>query len=70
MLDGVPFPVAGEAAAAGQLWLPTLVGLALIPAMPIVDEPLHHAMSFVFGRVWPEAKATQAAQTIAAKKHA
>lgn len=51
--------MAGVAAAAvaGRLWLPTLVGLSLIPAMPIVDKPLHGALKLLLDQVWPAARA-------------
>ena len=32
---------------------PTLAGLALIPVLPWVDEPIEHAVEFVFDAAWP-----------------
>ena len=34
-------------------WGPTIVGLALIPLMPIFDEPMEALLERVFHRVWP-----------------
>lgn len=52
-----------------QLWVPTMVGLSLIPAMPIVDEPLHGALKLLFDRLWPEAQAIPAKE-LSARQHA
>jgi len=52
-----------------QLWVPTMVGLSLIPAMPIVDEPLHHVLKGLFDRLWPEARAADAKE-LSARQHA
>ena len=52
-----------------QVWVPTMVGLSLIPAMPIVDEPLHHALQAIFDRLWPEAQAATAKE-LSARQHA
>jgi len=53
-----------------QLWVPTMVGLSLIPAMPIVDEPLHHALKRLFDHLWPEAQAATARELSARQHHA
>ena len=53
-----------------QLWVPTMVGLSLIPALPIVDEPLHHALKRLFDRLWPEAQAATAREHSARQQHA
>ena len=52
-----------------QLWVPTMVGLSLIPALPIVDEPLHHALKRLFDRLWPEAQAATAREHSARQQH-
>ena len=52
-----------------QLWVPTMVGLSLIPALPIVDEPLHHALKRLFDRLWPEAQAATARGHSARQQH-
>ena len=53
-----------------QLWVPTMVGLSLIPALPIVDEPLHHALKRLFDRLWPEAQAATARElALSARQH-
>ena len=33
-------------------WAPSLVGLSLIPLMPLFDEPIEHLLEDVFARVW------------------
>jgi len=33
---------------------PTAVGLAIIPFLPIVDEPAEHVLGWVFDRAWPK----------------
>ena len=35
------------------MWAPTVVGLLLIPIMPLLDEPMEHALELAFGRLWP-----------------
>lgn len=34
-------------------WLPSLCGLALIPFMPYVDEPVEHVIDVAFEAAWP-----------------
>jgi hypothetical protein len=34
-------------------WVPTAVGLALIPLMPLFDEPIEHLLKWVFSKLWP-----------------
>ena len=32
---------------------PTVVGLGLIPFMPLIDEPAEHVLEAAFDRAWP-----------------
>jgi hypothetical protein len=34
-------------------WLPSVVGLMLIPLMPLLDEPAEHLLEHLFQRAWP-----------------
>lgn len=34
-------------------WAPTLVGLSLIPLMPLFDEPMEHLLERLFHSIWP-----------------
>ena len=36
-----------------RTWLPSLVGLVLIPLMPLLDEPAEHLLEHAFQRLWP-----------------
>jgi len=38
-------------------WLPSLVGLAFIPLMPFIDEPVEHLIDKGFDKAWPKADA-------------
>ena len=33
---------------------PTVAGLAIIPALPLVDEPIEHLIDQAFEKYWPE----------------
>lgn len=33
---------------------PTVAGLAIIPALPLVDEPIEHLIDEAFEKYWPE----------------
>jgi len=35
-------------------WLPSLVGLALIPLMPYIDHPVEHVIDVGFEKAWPK----------------
>jgi hypothetical protein len=34
-------------------WGPSAVGLAVIPFLPYVDEPIEHGVERLFAAVWP-----------------
>ena len=36
-----------------RTWTPSLVGLALVPLMPLLDEPCEKALAALFHRLWP-----------------
>lgn len=36
-----------------QFWLPSVIGLACIPFMPYVDEPIEHVIEMGFDKAWP-----------------
>lgn len=33
---------------------PTIAGLAIIPALPLVDEPIEHIIDRAFEQYWPQ----------------
>lgn len=39
-----------------MVWGPSCVGLALVPILPIVDEPVEKATEMLFDAVWPTPK--------------
>ena len=41
-------------------WLPTLLGLALIPFFPALDHPIEKAMAAAFETIWPGGKKSKA----------
>ncbi len=43
-------------------WAPTLVGLAIIPALPLIDEPIEHAIDAGFDAAWPREGEQQSAK--------
>jgi len=43
---------------------PTLAGLACIPLLPVVDEPVERAVEFAFDELWPAEHKSES------KKHA
>eukprot|EP00959_Pyramimonas_sp_CCMP1952_P039929 834810-Pyramimonas_sp.AAC.3 len=43
------------AARAAPVWLPSAIGLAVIPALPKLDHPIEHAIDASFEKYWPEA---------------
>eukprot|EP00959_Pyramimonas_sp_CCMP1952_P347129 7270424-Pyramimonas_sp.AAC.2 len=57
------------AARAAPVWIPTVAGLALIPALPLIDHPVEHAIDASFDKYWPEASSETRALD-AAKKEA
>lgn len=36
-----------------KMWGAVAVGLGLIPAMPLIDEPVEHGIDMAFDYVWP-----------------
>ena len=42
------------AATRAERWMPTLVGLMLIPALPLVDHPIHWLLGNALEAVWPK----------------
>ena len=36
-----------------QKWGPTMMGLAVIPFLPVFDHPVEHSLNYVFDRFWP-----------------
>ena len=48
---------------------PSAAGLALIPFLPLVDEPIEHAVEQAFGALWPRSAEQAAAHAAVASSH-
>ena len=48
---------------------PSAAGLALIPFLPLVDEPIEHAVEQAFGALWPRSAEQAAAHAVVASSH-
>jgi fission process protein 1 len=41
-----------------QKWGPTMMGLAVVPFLPIYDHPVEHTLDYLFARFWPKSSET------------